>query len=227
MESNFNNSDSFDFNLDDTIDIVDSEIIDLKNINFEDIKIDIENIKSVIKREIPYLDDNEKNDYIRTLSYVLLVETIFQNKTLKFQGNLIKNIHPSCMLFNHMNFNFFQTVCFKLYNEGIIKNNNLIPDNFLVVSEIYKTNGEKFDFSNIKFDEKSLNLILNNYHKLITNLLDSSVSNLLNYVGKYVFIPSKRHRYQVHLDYSLMKLYILTKNGREYLALKNKKISVK
>lgn len=219
MKSNFNSTDE-----------IDSEIIDLKNINFEDIKIDIENIKSVIKREIPYLDDNEKNDYIRTLSYVLLVETIFQNKTLKFQGNLIKNIHPSCMLFNHMNFNFFQTVCFKLYNEGIIKNNNLIPDNFLLVSEIYKTNGEKFDFSNIKFDEKSLNLIfqiLNNYHKLISNLLDSSVCNLLNYVGKYVFIPSKRHRYQVHLDYSLMKLYILTKNGREYLALKNKKISVK
>lgn len=181
--------------------------------------INIKNIESIINSEldIQLLDENEKNEYIQLLTYILIVEYILNGKSFKYQGLEIKNISPSCMLFEYKYFKFFQTVYFHLLDLKIFENKSFLPSNFEVTSEIYEVptnalNQNKFNFDELEIDLSKINKLKIEYSKIIEGIF-----NFLSLEGKTVWISEKRHMYKLILDKSNMKIYIESKGCKCYL----------
>ena len=53
--------------------------------------VNIKNIESIINSELnlELLDENEKNEYIQLLTYILIVEYILKDKSFKYQGCIV------------------------------------------------------------------------------------------------------------------------------------------
>lgn len=177
--------------------------------------INIKNIESIINSELnlELLDENEKkNEYIQLLTYILIVEYILKGKSFKYQGIEIKNINPSCMLFEYKYFKFFQTVYFHLLDLKIFENKSFLPSNFEVTSEIYTLDQNKFNFDELKIDLSKINKLKIEYSKIIEGIFNF---HLLE--GKTIWISEKRHMYKLKLDKLNMKIYIESKGCKCYL----------
>ena len=157
--------------------------------------VNIKNIESIINSELnlELLDENEKNEYIQLLTYILIVEYILKDKSFKYQGIEIKNIKPSCMLFEYKYFKFFQTVYFHLLDLKIFENKSFLPSNFEVTSDIYEVsandlNQNKFNFDELEIDLSKINKLKIEYSKIIEGIYEFHLLEL-----KTDWISEKRH----------------------------------
>lgn len=181
--------------------------------------INIKNIESIINSELnlELLDENEKNEYIQLLTYILIVEYILKDKSFKYQGIEIKNIKPSCMLFEYKYFKFFQTVYFHLLDLKIFENKSFLPSNFEVTSDIYEISGNDLNQNKFNFDELEIDLSKINKLKIEYSKIIEGIFNFHLLEGKTVWISEKRHMYKLKLDKSIMKMYIESKGCKCYL----------
>lgn len=179
--------------------------------------LNIKNIVSIINSELD-IQLLEKNEYIQLLTYILIVEYILNGKSFKYQGIEIKNINPSCMLFEYKYFKFFQTVYFHLLDLKIFENKSFLPTGFEVTSEIYDLNQNKFNFEELEIDLSKINKLKIEYSKIIEGLF-----YLHSLEGKTIWISEKRHMYKLKLDKSNMKIYIESKGCKCYLDINSLK----